>query len=101
MIPTLTAISSSVSSDVLWKPLNHKLLMLTRDKKKEVRAIAVKALHSLFHEIGEDYLLMLPECLPFLSELLEEENENVLALSVDFIKFIEGLSGEKLDQYLQ
>jgi hypothetical protein len=45
--------------------------------------------------------MMLPECLPFLSELLEDEVEDVVVLASDAIRYIEDLSGEKLDTYLQ
>ncbi len=30
-------------------------------------------LHNLYSEMGEEYLLLLFECLPFLSELMEDE----------------------------
>jgi U3 small nucleolar RNA-associated protein 10 len=101
VIPCLSSMAAAVGKDVLWKPLNHKVLMMTREKKKHERMAAVKTLYSLFNEVGEEYLLLLPECMPFLSELLEEENQDVLNLAVELVKFIEGISGESLDQYLQ
>ena len=44
---------------------------------------------------------MLPECIPFLSELLEDESDKVVSLAGEVIRYIEDLSGEKLDSYLQ
>jgi hypothetical protein len=32
---------------------------------------------------GDDYLILLPECLPYLSELLEDSNKNVVAASTE------------------
>ena len=52
-------------------------------------------------QVGDEYLLLLPECLPFLSELMEDSHRDVVAAASDAIKFIEELSGEKLDEYLQ
>lgn len=97
----LSALAQAVGKDLLWKPLNHKVLMLTRDSKKAVRVAAVKVLHRLFSEVGEDYLILLPECIPFLSELMEDANRDVVAATAEAIRFIEELSGEKLDAYMQ
>ena len=98
----LAALARAVAKDVLWKPLNHRLLLLTRDAgRKAVRVGAVHVLHKLFQEVGEEYLLLLPECLPFLSELLEDDAADVTAAAGELIRYIEELSGEKLDSYLQ
>ena len=51
-------------------------------------------------QLGEDYLALLPECLPFISELLEDNNDDVVASTSELVRVIEGLSGEKLDDYL-
>lgn len=51
--------------------------------------------------MGEEYLLLLPECLPFLSELLEDDASDVTSQTGELIRYIEELSGEKLDAYLQ
>lgn len=101
LTPCLTALAVAINKDLLWKPLNHKVLMATRDKRKAVRMAAVKTLHQLFSEVGEEYLLLMPECLPFLSELMEDDTREVTALTTDCIRFLEDLSGEKLDTYLQ
>lgn len=44
--------------------------------------------------------MLLPECLPYLSELLEDEDADVVSLANTVIRSIEDLSGEKLDPYL-
>ena len=51
--------------------------------------------------MGEDYLMLLPECLSYLSELLEDDSPDVTAEATELIRYIEELSGEKLDSYLQ
>jgi len=50
-------------------------------------------------QIGEEFLLLLPECLPFLSELLEDESGEVSDSTAACIRFIEEMSGESLDSY--
>jgi U3 small nucleolar RNA-associated protein 10 len=60
----------------------------------------MKAVHALFQEIGEEYLLFLPECMPFFSEMMEDDSSDVVDATVQAMQFIEELSGEKLDSYL-
>lgn len=114
LISTLTALAKSVNKDLLWKPMNYKLLMLTRPTRSvgrgkhtssttnftSTRLLAIKILHQLFIDVGEDYLMLLPECLPFLSECLEDPNKDLVHYTSKFIQYIETLSGEKLDAYL-
>lgn len=101
VIPCMTALVVAVGKDTLWKPLNHFVLMTTRNKKKSVRMMALHALRALFAEAGEEYLLLLPECLPFFAELLEDDDSEVTALTAAVIRELEELSGENLDSYLQ
>jgi U3 small nucleolar RNA-associated protein 10 len=99
--PCLVSLALCVGKDVLWKPLNHHVLMATRNPAPMVRMAALKTLQTLFAEVGEEYLILLPECLPFLSELMEDDSSDVIDLTSEIIRYIEELSGEKLTQYLQ
>mgnify|MGYP003385582538 CR=1 FL=1 len=114
LVSTLTALAKAVNKDLLWKPMNYKLLMLTRPSRTvgrgkltssttnytPTRLLAIRTLHQLFIDVGEDYLMLLPECLPFLSECLEDHNKDIVHYTSKFIQYIETLSGEKLDAYL-
>lgn len=101
VVPAFTALAIAVGRDTLWKPMNHAILMLTRDKKRIVRVVCVKALHRLFSDVGEEYLILLPESLPFLSELLEDSHPAVAAATSALVRYIEDVSGENMDSYLQ
>ena len=48
----LSALAVAVGKDLLWKPLNHKVLLLTRDSRKAVRIAAVKVIYRLFSEVS-------------------------------------------------
>lgn len=65
-----------------------------------VRVVAVKTIHRLFAEVGEEYLILLPECMSFFSELMEDDSQEVVDVTIQAMQFIEELSGEKLDTYL-
>ena len=51
LLNSLIALARAVGRDVLWKPLNHRVLLLTRDSRKIVRIAALKTLHKLFIEV--------------------------------------------------
>eukprot|EP00606_Chrysophyceae_sp_TOSAG23-5_P000486 GSChrysophyteH2.ASY1.ANO1.383.1 assembled CDS len=99
--PCLSSLALCVGKDTLWKPLTHKVLMNMRERASVVRLAALKTLHKLFVDVGDEFLILLPECLPFLSELLEDNSADVVDLTNTTIRYIEELSGEKLDDYLK
>jgi len=83
-----------------WKTLNYSVLLQTREEHSAVRLAALETLHACFSTVGEEYLVMLPESLSFLSELLEDKDTKVEAKCRSVLKSVEELSGESLDSYL-
>jgi U3 small nucleolar RNA-associated protein 10 len=72
LIPCLAQLASTVSYDhTLWKSLNHLVLMKTRHSKPAVRLGALKTIEAFYAKMGEDFLELLPQTVPFLAELLE------------------------------
>lgn len=99
-VPCLSQLATcSSASDAFRKGLNHKLLMKTRAAQPAVRLAALRALHACFEAVGEEYLVLLPECLPFLSELLEDSSPEVEALCRRVVADMSELSGEELGQF--
>lgn len=98
---TLCELCANINRDLLWKPLNHQVLLFTRNASPLVRIVAVDLLRELFEKVGADYLAVLPECLSYISELLEDDNSEVVKHTRQAIAVIEDLSGESLDSYLQ
>jgi U3 small nucleolar RNA-associated protein 10 len=97
---TLVSLCLSVQKDLLWKPLNYQLLLLTRHSLPIVRKSAILTIGKLFQDVGDEYLHLLPECIQFISELLEDSHSDVTKATRETISVIEDLSGEKLDSYL-
>lgn len=64
------------------------------------RLAALKAEQALTEHLGEEWLALLPEMLPYISELMEDEDENVEREVRRWVKQIEGVLGEKLDDML-
>lgn len=92
--PCLAQLASASGKDALWKALANAVLMKTRSKRAGVRLAALVSLRQCFEVIGEEFLALLPECLPFLSELLEVRRNAVEVSAVSssfffhaFVKF--------------
>eukprot|EP00894_Picocystis_sp_ML_P003529 jgi/Pico_ML_1/54046/g4475.t1 len=90
-----------MGEDSLWKPMNHKLLMHTRSEHAQARFIALKVIKKMVERLQEEYLIFLPETLPFLAELLEDSHGGVENESREIIQLLEQVSGEDLEQYLK
>lgn len=60
----------------------------------------MKLERSLTDRLGEEWLALLPEMLPYISELMEDEDENVELEARLWVKQIEEVLGESLDDML-
>ncbi|KAJ2754358.1 HEAT repeat-containing protein 1, partial [Coemansia sp. BCRC 34490] len=56
---------------------------------------------SLYEQLGEEYLILLPETIPYLAELLEDDDSRVERATRETIKVIESFLGESLQSYLR
>ncbi|KAI4384708.1 hypothetical protein MLD38_002826 [Melastoma candidum] len=90
----------TAGSDLLWKSLNHEVLMQTRSEKVRTRILGLRIVKILVERLKEEYLIFLPETIPFLGELLEDVELPVKSLAQDILREMESLSGESLRQYL-
>lgn len=61
------------------------------------RFVALKAEQALTEQLGEDWLVLLPEMLPYINELMEDENESVEREVRRWVKQVEDILGERLD----
>ncbi|KAJ8511645.1 hypothetical protein OPV22_002079 [Ensete ventricosum] len=100
LVLCLGQMAITARSDVLWKPLNHEVLMQTRSEKIRPKILGLKIVRYLVEHLKEEYLLFLPETIPFLGELLEDAELPVKTLAQEILKEMETLSGESLRQYL-
>ena len=98
----LTALAAAAGNEQLWKPLNYSLLEACgNERRAEVRKTGVKCLLNIIQTLGEEYMVLLPECLPVLSELLEDEDEDIIALAKECVHQGEELLGESLEDSLR
>lgn len=99
LIPLLAQMAVAASDDYLWKSLHYQLLLKMRSNAPSVRLGALSALSALVEKLGEDYLALLPEAIPFLAELLEDDVHDVEVAAQSTISNMETILGEPLQKY--
>lgn len=70
---TVFEMVTRINNDDMWKKLNHEALLQTRSADAKVREAALSLVAHLYESVGDRYLVMLNDTLPFLSECLEDE----------------------------
>ncbi|XP_056423506.1 HEAT repeat-containing protein 1 [Hyla sarda] len=97
--PCIAQFSVAVADDSLWKPLNYQILLKMRHSSPKVRFAALLVLVDLVEKLRENYMVLLPEAIPFLAELMEDECEEVEQQCQKTIKQLENFLGESLQSY--
>ena len=90
-----------INNDDMWKKLNYEVLLKTRNPHFLVRVGALTVIEHMFMRIGERYLVLLNDTLPFLSESMEDENLQVEAVAKSITHRIEQLTGDSIQEYLK
>jgi U3 small nucleolar RNA-associated protein 10 len=101
LVPAIVELAAAADSSDHHKELNGAILKHMRSEIASVRLAAVKCEQELTDRLGEEWLSMLPEMLPFISELQEDDDEVVENETHRWIVKIEGVLGESLDSMLQ
>lgn len=101
LIPAIVELARASSSQPHHKALNTAILKLLRSENASVRLAAVKCQQKLAERLGEEWLAMLPEMLPYISELQDDDDEEVEREVHRWIGGVEGVLGESLDAMLQ
>jgi U3 small nucleolar RNA-associated protein 10 len=99
LVPCLGQLAVTLSNDALWKPLNYQVMLKTREQDKRVRLSALLVLQEFYKRLGEEFLILLPETIPFLAELMEDDDHEVEALTQQVIADIEVYLGGSLQKY--
>lgn len=111
VVPAITELAVAADSTDNHKELNMALMKFLRPSTAPnakstsgdnplVRLAALKTERALTEQLGEEWLALLPEMLPYISELMEDEDENVEREVRKWVKQIEGVLGERLDDML-
>ena len=100
VIAALTSLAVAASAEN-HKELNARLLPLMRAEAASARLAAVRCQQSLTRALGEEWLGLLAEMLPFIGELREDDDEMVERETQRWINAMEQILGEDMDAMLQ
>jgi U3 small nucleolar RNA-associated protein 10 len=102
LVPAIVELATATESPDHYKVLNGMILKHLRSETANIRLAAVKCEQALTDRLREtEWLSMLPEMLPFISELQEDDDDMVEKETHRWIVKIEGVLGESLDSMLQ
>ncbi|PHH82759.1 hypothetical protein CDD82_4924 [Ophiocordyceps australis] len=101
VVPAVVELAAAADSQKHQRDLNGRLMRHVQSSRREVRVAAVKCQQALTERLGEEWLSMLHEMLPRISELQEDHDEEVEKETHRWIVKIEGVLGESLDAMLQ
>ncbi|XP_011695348.1 PREDICTED: HEAT repeat-containing protein 1 [Wasmannia auropunctata] len=99
IVPCIASFASAISDDSLHKQLVYQILLKTRHAKPYVRSTALNALVEIARKLGEDFMPLLPETVPFLAEMLEDEDEATEKCAQNAVRTLEEILGEPLQKY--
>ena len=101
VIPAIAELAVATDSPTHHKEMNNGILQHMRSESPAVRLAAVQCERTLTERLGEEWLAMLPEILPLISEVLEDDDEAVEREAQRWVVGIEGILGESLNPMLQ
>lgn len=101
LVPAVVELAAAADSKEHHKELNGSLLKHLRSEQAAVRLAVIKCQQALTERLGEEWLASLPEMLPYISELQDDDDEVVERENRKWIVGIEKALGESLDSMLQ
>ncbi|KAJ2355584.1 snoRNA-binding rRNA-processing protein utp10 [Coemansia sp. RSA 2618] len=101
LAPAASQLLSAAGNDAMWKMLNQFVMLKSRSDSACVRHGALLVLQACYEKLGEEFLILLPETIPYLAELLEDDDPRVERATHETIRVIESYLGESLQSYLR
>jgi len=101
LIPAITSLANAAGSPEHHKAMNTLIMSYMRHEDAAVRLAAVKTERALTEKLHVDWISLLPEMLPFISELQEDDSGEVEREVGRWIGQIEEVTGESLEGMLQ
>ncbi|KAK6453982.1 component of small subunit processosome [Scheffersomyces xylosifermentans] len=105
LVKAITAFIHNVASEEYNETLVHGLIKYISNEKgtnsSNTKIWTIRALKSIFQKMGEQWLTYLPTLIPYIAELLEDDDEAVeMEVRSGLVRVIENVLGEPLDRYL-
>lgn len=105
LVKCVSAFVVNVSSEEHNEKLVHGLIHYISNEhsttNSHTKTWTIRILKSVFQKMGDQWLSYLPTLIPYIAELLEDDDEDVeLEVRKGLVKVLENVLGEPLDRYL-
>lgn len=104
LVKAITTFVVNVSAEEYNEKLVHGLIKHIsneNDPSSNTKIWALRTLKAIFQKMGEQWLSYLPTLIPYIAELLEDDDEEVeLEVRSGLVRVVESVLGEPLDRYL-
>jgi U3 small nucleolar RNA-associated protein 10 len=100
VIPCIAQFSLSVSDEALYKTLNYEICLKTKHPSVQVRRSALTAILELARKLESNYLPIVLQTIPFLSEAMEDDVFEIEALCQSVTAELEEILGEPLQKHM-
>lgn len=104
LVKAITFFVSNVSSEDHNEKLVQTLIYYVSNEHEnlaQTKIWTIRVLKAVLQKLGEQWLLYLPTFIPYIAELLEDDDEEVeMEVRKDLVRVIENILGEPLDRYL-
>lgn len=99
VIPCISNLIAAVTDDTLWKDINCQIMLKARHRLPEVRSVCIDTTLAVAERLGENFLPLLPDSIPFLAELMEDEHEHIEQKTHKAIQQMEKYVNEPIESY--
>ncbi|KAJ3071130.1 HEAT repeat-containing protein 1 [Podochytrium sp. JEL0797] len=99
VVPTIGLLAVNIAKEPMWKILNKEIMKKSRNDDVLCRIITAKALQEFYVHLGEEFLILLPETVPTIAELMEDGDERVQIACQELTAEIQKHLGEDLNSY--
>ncbi|CAG8574524.1 6163_t:CDS:10 [Ambispora leptoticha] len=103
LMPCLVQLANNLDDldklDLLSKQV--LLHMQLQTASVQVRLGALRVMREFYEKLGEAFSNFIPEAVPYLVELMEDDDQRVEASNAELIRIIEKLAGQSFDDYLK
>ena len=99
LVSALVQLATSTPEETNWKHLHFQTLLQLRDERPRVRTAMLSVLTQCVTDRTDTYLPVLPDAVPFLQEILEDDDTAVEAACRNFIQHMETVFGQNLESY--
>jgi len=81
--------------------LSRSILARTRSEEAKTRSAAIALVDNVLDAVGDEYLPALPEAMPVLADVIDDENDEVARATKEFVRKMELITGQSILEQLK